>query len=102
MSTAMSPQQPVGQSLPNWTARARPPREPIAGHYCRLDPLDVARHGAELHAALSQAPDGSAWTYTYAGPFPDAARSLASSRGAQAHATHNPLAHPDRGPGGRH
>ncbi|MBO1110534.1 GNAT family N-acetyltransferase [Bordetella petrii] len=84
MPTALSPQQPVGHSVPNWTARPRPPREPIAGHYCRLEPLDAARHGAELHAAFSQAPDGSDWTYTYAGPFTDEASYLAYARTAQA------------------
>jgi len=84
MSTALSPQQPVGHPVPNWTARSRPPREPIAGHYCRLELLDAARHGAELHAAFSQTPDGSDWTYTYAGPFADETSYLAYARAAQA------------------
>jgi len=86
MSTAMSPQQPVGHPVPHWTPRARPPREPIAGQHCRLEPLDAARHGAELYAAFSEAPDGSDWTYTYAGPFADQASYLAYVRTAQASA----------------
>jgi len=83
MSIAVSPPQPVGPPVPHWTARPRPAREPVAGHYCRLEPLDAERHGAELYAAFSQAPDGSDWTYTYAGPFPDEASYLAYARTAQ-------------------
>src|SRR3546814_17584494 len=88
MPTALSPQQPVCHSVPNWTARPRPPREHIAGHYCRLEPLDAARHGAELHAAFSQTPDGRDWTYNYVGPFPEEASYLASARTAQATEDH--------------
>ena len=84
MSIATSTPQPVGQPVPNWTARPRPPREPIAGHYCRLEPLDAARHGADLHAAFRQTPDGRDWTYTIAGPFADEASYLAYARTAQA------------------
>src|SRR5690606_9253114 len=71
MSTVTVSQQPVGQPVHNWTARPRPPREPLAGHYCRLEPMDEARHGDDLYAAFSQTPDDSDWTYTYAGPFAD-------------------------------
>lgn len=71
MSTVTVSQQPVGQPVPNWTARPRPPREPLAGHYCRLEPMDAARHGDDLYAAFSQTPDDSDWTYTYTGPFAD-------------------------------
>src|SRR5690606_10523778 len=84
MSTSQSPQQPVGHPIPNWTARPYPPREPMAGHYCRLEPLDAERHGAQLYEAFNQTPDGSDWTYTYAGPFPDEASYLAYARSAQA------------------
>ena len=48
-----------------------PAREPMVGVYCRLEPLDAARHGAELYRAFSRAPDGNDWTYTFAGPFAD-------------------------------
>lgn len=76
-SSSAVPEQPVGASVPNWTARARPAHEPITGHYCRLEPLDATRHGAELYAAFRQSADDRDWTYTYAGPFPDEASYLA-------------------------
>lgn len=66
--------QPIGEPLPGWTARQPPPRTPIEGRYCRLEPLDAERHAAELYAAYSQAPDARDWTYLSVGPFEDAAR----------------------------
>lgn len=33
------------------------------GRYCRLDPLDVERHAAELFEAYDEAPDDRDWTY---------------------------------------
>lgn len=66
-------QQPIGEPLPNWSARAQPPRSPIEGRYCRLEPLDSQRHAADLFAAYSKAPDGRDWTYMPVGPFADAA-----------------------------
>jgi len=66
-------QQPIGEPLPDWTARIQPPRSPIEGRYCRLEPLDSQRHAADLYAAYSQAPDGRDWTYMSVGPFDDAA-----------------------------
>ncbi|OZI51583.1 GNAT family N-acetyltransferase [Bordetella genomosp. 4] len=82
-STSALTQQPVGDPLPHWTARPRPPHEAIAGHYCRLEPLDAARHGAELYDAFRQTPDDRDWTYTMAGPFPDQASYLAYARTVQ-------------------
>ena len=55
--------QPVGAPLPHWTPRALPPRLPMMGRYCRIEPLDPARHGADLFAAYAAAPDDSDWTY---------------------------------------
>jgi RimJ/RimL family protein N-acetyltransferase len=67
-------QQPIGEPLPGWTARARPPHNAaIEGRYCRLEPLDAQRHAADLYAAYSQAADGRDWTYMSVGPFADAA-----------------------------
>ncbi|NKE29950.1 N-acetyltransferase, partial [Mycobacterium tuberculosis] len=45
------------------STRPRPERIVLEGRYCRLEPLDAERHAADLHAAYSQAPDGSDWTY---------------------------------------
>ncbi len=42
-------------SLSDWTPRPRPARIALEGRYCRLEPLDPARHGDDLFAA-SMAP----------------------------------------------
>lgn len=61
--------QPVGQSLANWRAPSLPPRDVIDGRYCRLEPLDAARHAAQLYAANSLDTEGRSWTYLPYGPF---------------------------------
>lgn len=61
--------QPVGADLADWAPRARPPHAILEGRYCRLEPLDPARHAPELHAANEEAPDGRFWTYLAQGPF---------------------------------
>lgn len=62
-------QQPIGPSLPNWVAPPAPRAVTLTGRFCRLEPLDVEQHAAELFAALG--PDGSiaSWTYLPYGPF---------------------------------
>jgi RimJ/RimL family protein N-acetyltransferase len=37
----------------------------MQGRYCRLEPVNVVRHEAELFAAYMEAPDGRAWTYLF-------------------------------------
>jgi len=61
--------RPVGPPLPDWEPRPRPAREPIAGRYCRLEPLDVERHAGQLFEAFAQDESGIGWTYLPAGPF---------------------------------
>ncbi|WP_144634148.1 GNAT family N-acetyltransferase [Bordetella genomosp. 13] len=61
--------QPIGAPLPDWQPRPLPPRTPIQGRLCRLEPLDAARHGDDLAETFSQAPDGRGWTYLFKGPF---------------------------------
>ncbi len=61
--------QPVGFPLPGWTPPPRPRREPLAGRYCRLEPLDPGRHAAALFAANEASGDTQAWTYLPYGPF---------------------------------
>lgn len=41
----------------------------MSGRYCRVEPLDAARHAADLHAANTLDPTGRAWTYMNYGPF---------------------------------
>lgn len=61
--------QPIGFPIGNWTARPRPSRTPIEGHYCRLEPADPEQHAAQLHAANLKDTQGSNWTYMPYGPF---------------------------------
>ncbi|MBP2169613.1 RimJ/RimL family protein N-acetyltransferase [Erwinia toletana] len=68
--------QPVGADLPDWTPRALPSRITLDGQYCRLEPIDVEKHAADLYAAFALAPDGRDWTYMFAEPFSDFASYL--------------------------
>src|SRR6478609_6552411 len=43
--------QPIGFPLPGWSPPPAPPREPMQGRYCRLEPLDPDRHAAALFEA---------------------------------------------------
>ncbi|MEV0528810.1 GNAT family protein [Streptomyces sp. NPDC050439] len=61
--------QPVGDPLPGWTARAAPARVDLDGAYCRLEPLDAERHAADLYAAYATETDGRNWTYLPDEPF---------------------------------
>jgi RimJ/RimL family protein N-acetyltransferase len=61
--------QPVGAPVPGWTPPPRPPRQPMAGAWCRLEPLDPDRHAQSLDAANRLDPTGANWTYLSYGPF---------------------------------
>jgi len=61
--------QPIGFPLPRWTARPCPPRSAMEGRFCRVEPIDPARHAADLHAAYLLDNDGRNWTYLPYGPF---------------------------------
>ncbi len=63
--------QPIGPQLAGWQPAARPPRTALEGRFCRVEPLDVARHGRELHDANSLDVEGRMWTYLLSGPFAD-------------------------------
>ena len=60
---------PIGAEVPGWTTRARPPRAVLEGRHCRLEPLEAARHAAQLFEANSLDRDGRMWTYLLSGPF---------------------------------
>jgi RimJ/RimL family protein N-acetyltransferase len=64
---------PVGPPVPGWSPREPPPRSPMEGRYCRIEPLDPARHGRSLYEAWALDADGLGWTYFPYGPFPDEA-----------------------------
>jgi RimJ/RimL family protein N-acetyltransferase len=57
--------------LKNWTPPSFPDRKVLEGRYCRLEPLDVACHGADLAAAYAGA--DSIWTYLPSHPPKDRA-----------------------------
>jgi RimJ/RimL family protein N-acetyltransferase len=63
--------QPIGFLLPGWVPPPRPPREPMEGRLCRLEPIDVERHAAALFEADAADADGRSWTYLAYGPFAD-------------------------------
>ncbi|SQC92320.1 Uncharacterised protein [Cedecea neteri] len=67
--TVNSFQQPIGLSLPDWQRRPLPERVTLNGQFCRLEPLSVERHGAQLWQAWGQAEDARGWTYLSVGPF---------------------------------
>lgn len=61
--------QPIGCPLPGWTPPPIPPRTPLVGRYCRLEPLDPDLHAAELFAANALDAERRMWTYLTYGPF---------------------------------
>jgi RimJ/RimL family protein N-acetyltransferase len=63
--------QPVGEEVPGWAVRPRPPARVLVGRSCRLEPLDAARHGDDLFRANSADNVGRMWTYLPYGPFED-------------------------------
>jgi RimJ/RimL family protein N-acetyltransferase len=63
---------PLGAPLPGWSKRLRPQPAAFEGRYCRVEPLDMARHGDDLVAAF-RTTDESSWVYLFVGPFADEA-----------------------------
>lgn len=61
--------QPIGEAVPDWKPVPRPPRAPLTGRFCRVEPLDPARHAADLYAAYAEDAEGRIWTYLPYGPF---------------------------------
>ncbi|HEY9568377.1 MAG TPA: GNAT family protein [Thalassobaculum sp.] len=61
--------QPIGDPVPGWTPRPRPPRSPMLGRSVRLEPLRVAEHADALFEAVSEDAEGRMWTYLPVGPF---------------------------------
>ncbi len=61
--------QPIGAAVPNWQGCPRPPATPMQGRSCRLEPLDLNRHGQALYQAFGHSEDNGNWTYLPYGPF---------------------------------
>ncbi|MEX3947785.1 GNAT family N-acetyltransferase [Paraburkholderia sp. EG287B] len=64
-------QQPIGDPVTGWQPRERPARVTIEGQFCRIEPIDLDRHAADLFEAYGTAADGRDWTYLFAEPFTD-------------------------------
>jgi RimJ/RimL family protein N-acetyltransferase len=65
--------QKIGLEVQGWAPVKRPSRITLAGRFCRVEPLDVGAHAADLHEANCLEPTGRNWTYLPYGPFPDLA-----------------------------
>ena len=61
--------QPIGFALADWKPPQLPSRSPMAGRFCSVEPLDPARHAADLHEANALDTEGRNWTYLAYGPF---------------------------------
>lgn len=62
-------QQPIGFELDDWEPRPFPPRTAIEGRNCRVEPLNVNRHGDDLSRAFVDESQPEQWTYLAYGPF---------------------------------
>lgn len=60
--------QPVGLPVEGWTSALPPSSSPLDGRYCRLERLNVEKHGSSLWQAACGDRDGSTWTYLPYGP----------------------------------
>ena len=89
----------MGTPVPAWVPRADPPRTPMLGRFCRLEPLDVARHADDLFDAFAAAPDGRDWTYMSAERFDarPAYRAFVADQAASADPSHFAIVDPATG-----
>lgn len=60
--------QPIGFPVPDWKPPPHPPREPMQGRYCRLEPLDANKHAKDLFEANAVDKEGRNWTYLFDEP----------------------------------
>jgi RimJ/RimL family protein N-acetyltransferase len=63
--------EPIGDPVPGWAPRPAPPRTPMVGRFCRVEPVDVERHAAELYEANADDASGRNWTYLSTDRPPD-------------------------------
>jgi RimJ/RimL family protein N-acetyltransferase len=61
---------PLGLTVPSWLPRQPPPLVAMSGRFCRVEPIDSARHGEALYVAYTADRDGRLWTYLPWGPYP--------------------------------
>lgn len=60
--------QPIGEAV-DWHGAKTPPRSNMDGTYCRLEPIDIDRHAADLFEAFAADKTGGIWTYLFTEPF---------------------------------
>ncbi|MCW3838557.1 GNAT family N-acetyltransferase [Micromonospora yasonensis] len=71
MQTVNDLGQPIGVAVPNWQSRPEPEAVCLTGRLCRIEPLNVDEHAADLYRALHHDSSGRQWTYMAYGPFRD-------------------------------
>ncbi|MEL6280357.1 MAG: GNAT family protein [Pseudomonadota bacterium] len=71
IQTDSDPDSNLGAPVPNWSPPPFPGRSTLQGRYCRLEPLDPARHAQGLFDAWEG--DDALWDYMPIGPFATAA-----------------------------
>ncbi|MFK5978190.1 MAG: GNAT family protein [Rhizobiaceae bacterium] len=74
--------QPIGWAVPDWKACPVPPREVMSGQYCRIEPIDMDSHAADLYSAFRQDTENRIWTYLPYGPFDNKANFCSWVEGA--------------------
>ena len=62
--------QPIGETIDQWQPVPRPPLTPLIGQFCRVEPIDIDRHGRQLFAAFRMDRSNRNWTYLPYGPMP--------------------------------
>ncbi|MFI0848203.1 GNAT family N-acetyltransferase [Mesorhizobium sp. IMUNJ 23232] len=79
----------MDQDLKNWTARPRPERKVLEGHYARLEPLSAAWHGDGLFeaATIANADERFRWL----GEYPPENRAALQPWLEKAEASEDPL-----------
>ena len=76
--------QPIGFALPDWKPPQFPPHQAWEGRYCRLEPLNAAKHARDIYDAQLEDTKGERWTYSFTGPYADFAAYEKWAREAQA------------------
>ena len=61
--------QPIGHPVENWSPVEKPSKKIMNGHYCRLEQLDIEKHGTQLFDSLLIDNLGESWTYLSYRPF---------------------------------
>ena len=60
---------PIGFPLQNWKPALVPPRAPMVGSWCRLEPINPKKHAHDLFNAFLDDFEGRNWSYLPYGPF---------------------------------